>query len=82
MRIALMLSRRDIRLICPGPMLQARIGMDNYFISLVEQELAARATAFIGSKYSTWTDTVKGLRAHAQRPNNFLFEDLWMLGVQ
>ena len=54
----------------------------------IEQELCARAHTFIGSKYSTWTDTVRGLRIHAQtnrgeRPNsNWLFEELYMLGVK
>lgn len=82
-----MLSRRSVRLICPQQLLQERFGNDNYMISLVEQELCARATVFIGSKYSTWTDTVKGLRAyrHAESshgPENFLFEELYALGIK
>ena len=51
----------------------------------IEQELCARAHTFIGSKYSTWTDTVSGMRIHEersgnQRPgNNWLFEELYQL---
>ena len=54
----------------------------------IEQELCARAHTFIGSKYSTWTDTVSGLRIHEERPgnqrpgNNWLFEELYQLGVK
>ena len=54
----------------------------------IEQELCARAHTFIGSKYSTWTDTVSGMRIHEersgnQRPgNNWLFEELYQLGVK
>jgi len=86
-RIALMLSRRSVRLVCPQQLLQERLGHDNYMISLVEQEMCARANAFIGSKYSTWTDTVKGLRAYRHGdtpggPENFVFEELYALGVR
>ena len=82
-----MLSRRSVRLVCPQKLLQERLGNDNYMISLVEQEMCARAHSFIGSKYSTWTDTVKGLRAyrHGEQsggPENFLFEELYSLGVR
>ena len=54
----------------------------------IEQELCARAHSFIGSKYSTWTDTVSGMRIHEERPgnqrpgNNWLFEELYQLGVK
>ena len=54
----------------------------------IEQELCARAHTFIGSKYSTWTDTVSGMRIHEERPgnqrpgNNWLFEELYQLGVK
>uniref|UniRef100_A0A7S4HFR1 Uncharacterized protein n=1 Tax=Prymnesium polylepis TaxID=72548 RepID=A0A7S4HFR1_9EUKA len=86
-RIALMLSRRSVRLVCPQQLLQERLGHDKYMISLVEQEMCARANAFIGSKYSTWTDTVKGLRAYRHGdtpggPENFVFEELYALGVR
>ena len=69
--------------------MRQEMGTDgNYFLSVVEQELCARAHTFVGSKYSTWTDTVRGLRIHAQtnrgeRPNNnWLFEALYLLGVK
>eukprot|EP00966_Prymnesium_polylepis_P227151 5255922-Prymnesium_polylepis.1 len=82
-----MLSRRSVRLVCPQQLLQERLGHDKYMISLVEQEMCARANAFIGSKYSTWTDTVKGLRAYRHGdtpggPENFVFEELYALGVR
>jgi len=84
MRIALMLSRRDIRLLCAKDMVREHLGdSEGYFVSLVEQELCARAHAFVGSKYSTWTDTVWGLRLHASKTsNNWMFEELWALGVK
>jgi len=86
-RIARMLYQRSVRLVCPKQLLQERLGDDNYMISLIEQEMCARANAFIGSKYSTWTDTVKGLRAYrhgdsASGPENFLFEELYAVGVR
>lgn len=59
----------------------------NYYVSLVEQELCLRAHSFIGSKYSTWTDTVRGERQAAAiaakaGAEQWLFEELWALGVR
>lgn len=88
-RISLMLSKRAVKTVCAQDLLRQEMGTaDNYFVSVVEQELCARAHTFVGSKYSTWTDTVRGLRIHAQtnrgeRPgNNWLFEELYLLGVK
>lgn len=81
----MMLKGRSITLICPQQLLQERLGNDNYMISIVEQELCARASVFIGSKYSTWTDTVKGLRAYRkgdENPENFLFEEMYASGIK
>jgi len=101
MRIGLMLSRRDVRLVCAKDMLRSRVVREfaidgtsatadvqaNYFLSLVEQELCMRAHSFIGSKYSTWTDTVRGERQAAasnakMSAQQWLFEELWALGVR
>eukprot|EP00326_Haptolina_ericina_P010119 CAMPEP_0181222502 /NCGR_PEP_ID=MMETSP1096-20121128/30001_1 /TAXON_ID=156174 ORGANISM="Chrysochromulina ericina, Strain CCMP281" /NCGR_SAMPLE_ID=MMETSP1096 /ASSEMBLY_ACC=CAM_ASM_000453 /LENGTH=97 /DNA_ID=CAMNT_0023315269 /DNA_START=72 /DNA_END=365 /DNA_ORIENTATION=+ len=87
--IGLMLARRNVRLICPDQILQERL-VDNYIVSIVEQELCARAAAFIGSKYSTWTDTVMGVRSQYAEQGRFagrsveafLFEELFALGVR
>lgn len=59
----------------------------NYYVSLVEQELCLRAHSFVGSKYSTWTDTVRGERQAAAATakasaQQWLFEELWALGVR
>ena len=63
--------------------LRARTGGDNFVASLVEQEICARAHGFVGSRYSTWTDTVRGQRGHAgRRENTFTFEDLWVQGIR
>ena len=59
-----------------------RLSWDNYFVSIVEQELCVRSHAFVGSKYSTWTDTVKGKRSYLKNENNFQFEELWALGIK
>ena len=79
-------SRRAVKLVCAQDILRSKVGTDdNYLISLVEQELCARAHSFIGSKYSTWTDTVRGLRGNRQlskTSKDFLFEELWVLGVK
>jgi len=84
MRIALMLSRRSIRLLCAKDMIRDRLPeQDNYFVSLVEQELCQRGSAFMGSKYSTWTDTVWGARVHNDKSSsNWVFEELWALGIR
>lgn len=98
-RMALMLSRRAVRTVCAKEVLQEALTAEghapdgaapaaevqsNYFASLVEQELSLRAHTFIGSKYSTWTDTVRGLRLAAGKPAaaHHLFEELWALGVK
>ena len=57
-----MLSQRNVRVLCAQKLLHDTVGNDNFVSSLVEQEIASRAAAFVGSKYSTWTDTVLGLR--------------------
>jgi len=84
MRIALMLSRRNIRLLCAKDLLREHSGdTENYFVSLAEQEICYRAHAFMGSKYSTWTDTVWGTRMHNDKSSaNWMFEELWALGIR
>ena len=81
-RIGLMLARRNVQLICAQELLKEKLGEDNYFVSIVEQELCVRSHAFVGSKYSTWTDTVKGKRSYLKNENNFQFEELWALGIK
>ena len=83
-RIGLMLARRNVQLICAQELLKEKLGEDNYFVSIVEQELCVRSHAFVGSKYSTWTDTVKGVRSRAERPEGttLSFEELWAEGVR
>ena len=70
------------QLICAQELLKEKLGEDNYFVSIVEQELCVRSHAFVGSKYSTWTDTVKGKRSYLKNENNFQFEELWALGIK
>ena len=85
-RISLMLSKRSVKIVCAQDALRSQVGADNnYIVSIVEQELCARAHSFIGSKYSTWTDTVRGLRGNRQlskTSKDLLFEELWVLGVK
>ena len=59
-------------------------GRDNFVASLVEQEVCSNAFGFVGSRYSTWTDTVKGVRLRAERPEGttLSFEELWAEGVR
>ena len=78
-----LLRPRRVELVCAQDQLRARAGGDNFLASLIEQEICARAEGFVGSKYSTWTDTVKGLRAQASatRHATFTFEELWAEGV-
>ncbi|KOO35597.1 hypothetical protein Ctob_007276 [Chrysochromulina tobinii] len=64
------------------PRLLELVAHDHFVASLVEQEMCARAHAFVGSKYSTWTDTVLGIRSHAKRTDSSSFEDLWASGVR
>mgnify|MGYP006144550383 CR=1 FL=1 len=80
--IRTVLAKRRVQLICEqGQLLHFSDG-DNFVASLVEQELCAGAHAFIGSKYSTWTDTVRGVRAREGRSaTTFSFEDLWASGI-
>lgn len=97
--IARMLSTRAVRTVCAKEALWEALAVEgqadggatpaaevqrNYFASLVEQEVAARAHTFVGSKYSTWTDTVRGMRLAAGKPASahHLFEELWALGVK
>ena len=47
-RIGLMLARRNVQLICAQELLDAKLGEDNYFVSIVEQELCVRSHAFVG----------------------------------
>ena len=88
-RISKMLVQRAVRTVCAQELTRQELGSDdNYFLSVIEQELCARAHTFIGSNYSTWTDTVSGMRLHNERPgnkwpgNNWLFEELYQLGVK
>lgn len=88
-RMSKMLEQRAVRTVCAQEQARQELGSDdNYFLSVIEQELCARAHTFIGSKYSTWTDTVSGMRIHEERPgnqrpgNNWLFEELYQLGVK
>jgi len=122
--VARMLSTRAVRTVCAKEALWEALAVEgqadggatpaaevqrNYFASLVEQEVAARAPhlcritaraacvrsdscglisnqahTFVGSKYSTWTDTVRGMRLAAGKPASahHLFEELWALGVK
>ena len=69
-------------LVCDQTSLLEHCAQDNFVASLVEQEVCSRAAAFIGSKYSTWTDTVKGLRTHAKKSDTSSFEELWASGIR
>jgi hypothetical protein len=80
--IGSMLAQRSVRLVCAQQQLQQHAAGDTFVASLVEQQLCARATGFIGSKYSTWTDTVRGLRTPQQRADTFSFEELWASGIR
>jgi hypothetical protein len=85
-RVALLraaLAAQHVQLVCAQERLRERTAADNFVASLVEQQLCADATGFVGSKYSTWTDTVRGMRAHARRgARTFSFEELWADGVR
>ena len=77
------LERAHARLVCSQPALLQRASHDNFVASLIEQELCARASGFVGSKYSTWTDTVRGMRSQRGRSaQTSSFEDLWSQGSQ
>ena len=79
--------RSGARLACDQVALLERVTHDNFVASLIEQELCARALAFVGSKYSTWTDTVRGMRADrcatasSSDSLTFSFEELWSEGL-
>ena len=82
-RISAMLTQRSVRTVCAQDALGALVRSDNFVASLIEQELCARAAAFVGSKYSTWTDTVRGARSYDDRAEmDRTFEDLWALGIR
>ena len=80
--IRAMLAQRSLRLVCEQQLLLEHSVSDPFIASLVEQELCVRALAFIGSKYSTWTDTVRGLRGQLQRTDTYSFEELWASGIR
>jgi hypothetical protein len=80
--VAASLESKHVRLVCAQPRLLELVAHDHFVASLVEQEMCARAHAFVGSKYSTWTDTVLGIRSHAKRTDSSSFEDLWASGVR
>ena len=80
--LASRLAARGVRLVCDQRQLLEHAGGDSFVASLLEQELCARAHAFLGSKYSTWTDTVLGARAHGRRLESYSFEDLWAAGIR
>lgn len=73
-KIRALLQTRAVRLVCEQSHLRELTANDNFVASLVEQELCARALAFVGSRYSTWTDTVRGMRLHAKRSATYSFE--------
>ena len=75
------LQAKHVLLVCAQARLLELAAHDQFVASLVEQEMCSRAQAFVGSKYSTWTDTVNGVRAHAKRSDTSSFEDLWAMGV-
>ena len=77
-----MLWQRKVELVCAQKLLLQSAGQDDFLASLIEQEICARARGFVGSKYSTWTDTVRGLRARARRRSTFTFEELWSQGIR
>ena len=75
--------RSGARLVCNQKALLERVAHDNFVASLIEQELCARAAGFVGSKFSTWTDTVKGMRAsRGSRELTFSFEEMWSQGLR
>ena len=80
--IASMLAQRSVRLVCAQQTLLHHAAADMFVASLVEQELCVRAAGFIGSKYSTWTDTVKGMRSQQERADSYSFEELWASGIR
>ena len=80
--MASMLQAKGVHLWCEQSRLAELTGHDHFVASLVEQEVCARAQAFVGSKYSTWTDTVNGMRSHAKRGDTFSFEDLFASGIR
>ena len=81
--MAALLRARGVEIVCAQEQLWQRTGLDNFIASLVEQEVCARAYGFVGSRYSTWTDTVNGLRAQpSARRATFSFEELWARGVR
>ena len=70
-------------LVCNQTLLLKRVSHDNFLASLIEQELCARALAFVGSKFSTWTDTVRGMRASRNGMRlTYSFEDMWSQGIR
>ena len=80
--MATILLKHHAHLVCTQQVLRERVSSDNFVASLVEQEVCARAKGFVGSKYSTWTDTVKGFRQHAAMEHTYSFEELWAEGVR
>jgi len=82
-QLSTILGESGVKLVCAQEQLRQFTSDDNFVASLLEQEICAKARSFVGSKYSTWTDTVRGLRAHAgKRAWTFSFEELWALGVR
>ena len=79
-----LLRPNGIELVCAQEELRRFSGRDNFVASLVEQEVCSNAFGFVGSRYSTWTDTVKGVRLRAERPEGttLSFEELWAEGVR
>jgi hypothetical protein len=94
---AVTLAREGVRLVCNKEALARQLPDDveslgrAYYISLLEQQLCERSDAFIGSRYSTWTDTVIGMRAaapsklrkgRARGVTTVTFEDMWATGIR
>lgn len=77
-----LLQALQVQLVCAQQELSSRVASDNFVASLVEQDICVRAHTFVGSKYSTWTDTVLGFRAHASERPAYTFEELWAKGVR
>lgn len=76
------LRKHQATLTCAQQVLRDRLASDNFVASLVEQEICIQANGFVGSKYSTWTDTVLGSRLYASKLHAYTFEDLWVQGIR
>jgi hypothetical protein len=79
--MTLALRAQQVTLVCAQAEVLAQVSNDHFMASLVEQEVCTNADGFVGSKYSTWTDTVRGRRAHVRPMATYSFEGLWADGI-